>query len=59
LAVSVTAALITVGLLGLAFSTTRGLAIAAIAALTFIYPAVAILVIAGAGVAIYFKHFRK
>lgn len=56
---SITAALIAAGILGLAFSSTRGVAIAAIAALTFIYPAIVILVIAGTGVALYYNHSRK
>ncbi len=56
--VGITSALLVAGLLGLAFSSTRGLAIAAIAALTFIYPVVAILVVAGLGVAIYIKVIR-
>ncbi len=56
---SITAALIAAGILGLAFSSTRGVAIAAIAALTFIYPALSIVVIVGAGVAIYFNLSRK
>jgi hypothetical protein len=59
LVASITAALIAAGILGLAFSTTRGVAIAAIAALTFIYPALAIVVIVGAGVAIYLNLSRK
>jgi hypothetical protein len=37
---------------------TRGVAIAAFAAVTFIHPATVILVIAGAGVAMYLKYFR-
>ena len=57
--VSLTAALLTAGILGLSFSSTRGFALAAFSALTFIYPGMTILVIAGAVVAIYLKHFRK
>jgi hypothetical protein len=45
--------------LGLAFRTTRGLAIAATAALTFIHPTVLIAVLFGLGVAIYLHNFRK
>jgi len=56
---AITAALIAAGILGLSFNSTRPMAIAAIAALTFIYPALIVLVIAGAGAAIYLNHFRK
>jgi len=56
---SVTAALIAAGILGLSFSTTRPLAIAAIAALTFMYPVLIILIIAGAVVTLYLNHIRK
>jgi hypothetical protein len=35
------------------------MAITAVAALTFIYPALVILVIAGVGVFLYLTHFRK
>lgn len=45
--------------MGMSFNSTRPVAIAAIAALTFIYPALVILVIAGAGVSLYLTHFRK
>lgn len=54
---SVTAALIAAGVLGLAFPSTRGMAIAAIAALVFIYPLALLAVLVG--VAIYFIHFLK
>lgn len=56
---SITAALIAAGLLGLIFSSTRGMAIAAIAALTFIYPLVVIVVLAGTAAALYLRHLRK
>ncbi len=56
--VSLTAALIVAGALGLAFRTTRGPAIAAIAALTFIHPIALFAVLFGLGVAIYLNHFR-
>lgn len=55
---SITAALLAGGILGLAFNSTRGISIAAFCALTFIHPSLAILAIAGAGVAIYLKHFH-
>ena len=57
--VGITSALLVAGLLGLAFRTTRGLAIAAFAALTFIHPIVLIAVLFGLGVAIYLYNFRK
>ncbi len=56
---SVTAALIVAGILGLSFSSTRGMAIAAIAALTFIFPMALIAVLAGAAIAFYLRFFRK
>jgi hypothetical protein len=56
---ALTAALLAAGILGMSFSSTRPVAIAAIAALTFIYPALVTVVIVGAGVAIYLKIFRK
>jgi hypothetical protein len=43
----------------MSFNSTRPLAIAAVAALAFIYPALILLIIVGAGVAIYLNHFRK
>lgn len=55
----ITAALIVAGALGLAFSSTRGMAIAAIAALTFIYPALVIPILALVGVFLYLRHVRK
>ncbi len=55
----ITAALIVAGTLGLAFSSTRGMAIAAIAALTFIYPALVIPILALVGVLLYLRHVRK
>jgi len=55
----ITAALIVAGVLGLSFSSTRGMAIAAIAALTFIYPALVIPILALVGVLLYLRHVRK
>lgn len=55
----ITAALTVAGVLGLAFSSTRGMAIAAIAALTFIYPALVIPILALVGVFLHLRHFRK
>lgn len=56
---SITAALIVAGILGLAFSNTRAMAILAIAALTFIYPMALIAVLAGAAIAFYLRFLRK
>lgn len=56
---SVTAALIVAGILGLSFAQTRGIAIAAIAALTFIYPMALLAVLAGVAIAIYLRFLRK
>lgn len=56
---SITAALIAAGILGLYFSSTRGMAIAAIAALIFMYPVALVVVLVGAATLIYLHHFRK
>lgn len=55
----ITAALTVAGVLGLSFSSTRGMAIAAIAALTFIYPALVIPILALVGGLLFLRHFRK
>ena len=55
----ITAALIVAGVLGLSFSSTRGMAIAAIAALTFIYPALVIPILALVGAILFLHHIRK
>lgn len=52
---SITAALLAAGSLGLSFSNTRSMAIAAIAALTFVYPWLALLVLPLAGAFIYLQ----
>ena len=59
MAANVTAALIVAGILGLMFSTTRGMAITAIAALTFIFPIALLAVLVGAAIATYLHFFRK
>jgi len=58
LAAGLVAALITAGVLGMWFSTTRVVAIGAIAALTFIFPWLGALVLIASGVAFYLR-FRK
>lgn len=59
LTAGITAALIVAGTLGLSFSSTRGMAIAAIAALTFIYPALVIPILAMVGGYLYLRFLRK
>ena len=59
MSVSITAALIAAGVIGMAFSNTRSMAIAAVAALTFIYPRLVILILVLVGAYLYFRHFRK
>ena len=53
------AALITAGFLGLWFSTTRGIAIAAIAALTFFFPWLVVPVLIASVAAFYLFRIRK
>ena len=53
------AALVTVLALGRRFNTTRPMSIAAAAILTFMYPQLLILVLIGAGVALWLRCFRK
>jgi hypothetical protein len=52
---SLTAALIVTAALGVSFRTTRAIGIAAFAGLSFLYPWLAVVVLAGAGVLAY--HF--
>jgi len=59
LAAGLVAALITAGFLGLWFSTTRVVAISAIAALTFIFPWLGALVLIASVAAFYLFRFRK
>ncbi len=58
---SITAALVAAGVLGMWFSTTRGISIAAIATLVFMFPWLAVLVLIGSAAAFYlFRiHIRK
>jgi hypothetical protein len=56
---SVTAALIVAGLMGLWFPSTRGYAILATAALSFIFPWLVVVVLLASAAAIYLHHFRK
>ena len=55
----VLAALVTVFMLGLWFNVTRPMAIAAAAALTFIYPLLLIFVLAGVGLAVWHRYLRQ
>jgi hypothetical protein len=55
----VIAALVTAMVLGLWFQSTRGISIAAAAALTMIYPVLLVLILIGTGIAAYFHFIRK
>lgn len=57
--VSITAALIVVGVLGLWFSTTRWMAICALAVLCALYPGLSLLVVVGGMVALYVLKVRQ
>ena len=57
--VGVIAALVTVFVLGLWFTVTRPMAIAAAAALTFIYPLLLVFVLAGVALAVWLRYLRK
>ena len=59
MAAGLVAALITAGVLGMWFSTTRVVAITAIAALTFIFPWLGVLVLATSIAAFWLFRFRK
>ncbi len=59
MAAGLVAALITAGVLGMWFSTTRVVAIGAIAALTFIFPWLGVLVLAASIAAFWLFRFRK
>jgi hypothetical protein len=59
LAASITGALVVAGVLGLWFSTTRGIAIIAIAVLAFFYKWLAVLILAGSAAAFYLFRLRK
>ena len=55
----ITSALIVAGVLGIWFPSTRGISIAAVAVLSFIYQWLAIVILFGCAVAVYFLRFRK
>ncbi len=59
MAAGLVAALITAGVLGMWFSTTRVVAISAIAALTFIFPWLGALVLIASAAAFYLFRLRK
>jgi membrane protein implicated in regulation of membrane protease activity len=59
LAVSVTAALIVAGVVGIWFSTTRAISIGAIALLVFLHPCLVVLVLIGSATACYLFRIRK
>lgn len=56
---SVNAALIVAGAMGLWFPSTRGYAIVATAALSFIYPWLVIVVLLASAAGVYLHHIRK
>lgn len=56
---SITAALITAGVLGLWWASTRGVSIAAFAALVFMFPLLVIVVLVGSIAAFIHFHIRK
>jgi len=53
LSLAVTAALVSAGVLGLWFSSTRGIAIMAIAALSFMFPVLAVLILVGSALSFF------
>lgn len=59
LTAGITAALIVAGTLGLFFANTRGMAVAAIAALCFVWPALAVPIVALVGGILYLRILRK
>jgi hypothetical protein len=59
LVLSITAALIAAGVLGMWFSTTRGISIAAISILVFLFPWLAVLALIGSVTAFYLFRIRK
>jgi len=59
LTVSVTAALIVAGVVGLWFPSTRVISIGAIALLVFLYPWLVVLVLTGSATAFYLFRIRK
>jgi len=59
LTVSVTAALIVAGVVGIWFSTTRVISLGAIALLVFLHPWLVVLVLIGSATAFYLFRIRK
>ncbi len=59
MAISIVCALIVVVAMGLWFSTTRAIAIIALAALAFIAPWLAVVILIGSTAAFYLSHIRK
>lgn len=59
MAVSVTAALIVTGVVGIWFSTTRVISIGAIALLVFLHPWLVVLVLTGSAAAFFLFRIRK
>ena len=59
MAFGITAALIAAAVLGLWFTATRGIAVAAVAALTFLFPWLAVPILLGSVSAFYLFHFRN
>ena len=56
---SITAALVSLALLGLFFNSTRGLAVGAVAVLVFLFPWLVVPTLIGAASAFYFFKIRK
>jgi hypothetical protein len=59
LAESITAALIAAGVLGLWFSATRGISVAAVAILAFIYPWLVFVILFACALAVFVIRLRK
>jgi len=59
LVASITGALVVAAVMGLWFSSTRGIAIIAIAVLAFFYKWLAVLILIGSAAAFYFFRLRK
>lgn len=57
--VAITAALVSAGVLGFWFSSTRGIAIVATAILAFVFPWLAGLILLGSAAAFYFFRINK
>jgi hypothetical protein len=59
LTVAIVSALVTAGVLGLHFSSTRGIAIISIAILSFFFPPLGALILIGSAAAFYILRIRK